>query len=305
MSRPGTAFVLAAGLGTRLRPLTRSLAKPALPVAGRSLIERSLDGLTAAGVGEAIVNLHYRPETVAGILGDGTGRGIRVRYSWEQPLLGSAGGPRRAFALTGEQRLWLVNADTLSDVDLGAMARWHAGSGALVTMAVIANPDPARYGGVLVSDRGAVTGFTLPGAPGPSWHFVGIQLAEREAFEALADGRPAESVGTHYPALMARRPGSVSAFRSQADFHDIGTPADYLAACLALARGEGGGVTGPGTRVARSARVERSVLWEDVEVGAGARLSECVVMGGARIPTGFEAVRQVVAPDLTLTPIAD
>jgi mannose-1-phosphate guanylyltransferase len=304
VSHPGTAFVLAAGLGTRLRPLTSSVAKPALPVAGRSLVERSLDWLAAAGVAEFIVNLHYRPETIAGILGDGTGHGVRVRYSWEQPLLGSAGGPRRAFALTGEERLWLVNADTLTDVDLEAMARCHSGSGALVTMAVIPNPDPARYGGVLVSQGGTITGFTHRGAPGPSWHFVGVQLAERGAFAALVDGRPADSVGAHYPSLIARHPGSVSAFRSRATFHDIGTPADYLTACLSLSKGDADRLVGAGSRVAEGAVVVRSVLWDDVEIGPGARVSDCVVMGGARVPPGFEVARQVVAPDLSLTPIS-
>jgi NDP-sugar pyrophosphorylase family protein len=89
---PSTALVLAAGLGTRLRPLTLARAKPALPVAGPSLIERIVRWLAGHGVTDLIVNLHYRPETITARLGDGTGLGTRVRYSWEQPVLGSAGG---------------------------------------------------------------------------------------------------------------------------------------------------------------------------------------------------------------------
>src|SRR5262249_46636348 len=141
-SAPDAALVLAAGLGTRLRPLTAARAKPSLPVAGPSLIERVVGWLASERITELIINLHYRPETVTRILGDGAGAGVRVRYSWEQPLLGSAGGPRRAFAITTAERLWLVNGDTLSDVPLASMAAAHFASDALVTLAVIPNPDP-------------------------------------------------------------------------------------------------------------------------------------------------------------------
>jgi mannose-1-phosphate guanylyltransferase len=301
VAAPGTALVLAAGLGTRLRPLTAQVAKPALPVAGRALIERSLAWLRDGGVDDVIVNLHYRPETIAAILGDGTGHGVRIRYSWEQPVLGSAGGPRRAFSLVDQDRLWLINGDTLSDVDLDAMARRHDAEGALVTMAVIPNPDPDRYGGVLLDEAGAVTGFTPRGTAGPSWHFIGVQLAEREAFASLADGLPAESVAGLYPRLMATRPGCVSAYRCTAGFHDIGTPADYLDACLHFADIGGGSLVSPGATVDSRASVERTVLWDDVEVDAGANLRECIVMSGARIPSGFAAVRSVVSADLALT----
>ena len=296
-SAPDAALVLAAGLGTRLRPLTASRAKPSLPVAGPSLIERVAGWLAEAGIRDLLVNLHYRPETIAALVGDGTRLGVRVRYSWEQPILGSAGGPRRAFALTSADRLWLVNGDTICDVSLEAMAAAHASSDALVTLAVIPNPDTDRYGGATL-DGDVVTGF-VPRGQGPSWHFIGVQIAEREAFEALQDGIAEESVGRRYPALIAGRLGSVRAFRSQAAFHDIGTPADYLAACLHFAAGDPARLVAVSARVAADAHVEDSVVWDDVEVAAGARLVRSIVMSGARVPSGFTAVGQVVAPDLT------
>jgi len=299
---PSTALVLAAGLGTRLRPLTLARAKPALPVAGPSLIERVVRWLSGQGVIELIVNLHYRPETITARLGDGAGLGTRVRYSWEQPVLGSAGGPRRAFSLASDERLWLVNGDTLADVPLSAMAEAHRSSEALVTMAVIPNPDPSRYGGVAIDDGGAVSGFSRRGATDPSWHFVGVQIAERAAFERLPDGVPANSVGALYPSLIAEWPGSVRAFRCEVTFRDIGTPADYLAACLALADGPAA-LRAADAQVAADASVERSVLWEDVHVGSGASLFECVVMSGARVPEGFHARRAVIGVDLAQTPL--
>ena len=165
MSRPAPtgALVLTAGLGTRLRPLTADRAKPALPVAGPTLVERILTGFSGCGVDHILLNLHYRPETITRIVGDGSALGVSVRYSWEVPLLGSGGGPRRAFSLVPDDRLWLVNGDTLTDVDLTAMAAEHSASDALVTMAVIPNPAPDRYGGVVVTSEGAVRGLCAAG----------------------------------------------------------------------------------------------------------------------------------------------
>src|SRR6185436_2820749 len=137
----------------------------------------------------------------------------RVRYSWEQPVLGSAGGPRHALPLVGD-RFLIVNADTLTDVDLGALLAAHAGSGAGVTLAVIPNPRPDTYGGVQVSDEGWVTGFTRAGRGGASYHFVGVQVAEARVFAALEDGVPFESVNALYPAAIASDRRSIGAFVS-------------------------------------------------------------------------------------------
>lgn len=301
---PTSALILAAGLGTRLMPLTRDRAKPALPVAGPTLIERIVARLAAAGITDLIVNLHYRPETITGILGDGTAHGVRVRYSWEMPLLGSGGGPRRAFALVEDDRLWLVNGDTLADVDLAAMATEHAGSGALVTMAVVPNPAPARYGGVVVDNAGGITGFVPRGHPDPTWHFVGTQIAERAAFQSLEDGVPAESVTGCYRQLIAAGRTQVRAFRSTAAFHDIGTPADYLATSLALAGSRV--VRGAGAVVDATADLDQCVIGDGARIGRGVRLRRAIVGDGAVVPDRFEreGVTMLAGPSgLEVTPI--
>jgi mannose-1-phosphate guanylyltransferase len=300
---PNGALLLTAGLGTRLRPLTSALAKPALPVAGPTLVERIVASVRDQGVADLILNLHYLPATITGVVGDGASLGVRVRYSWEVPLLGSGGGPRRAFSLVPDERLWLVNGDTLTDVDLAAMAAEHAESDALVTMAVIPNPAPARYGGVVVDEAGRILGFVPRGSSEPTWHFVGVQIAERDAFASLDDGVAAESVSAVYPTLMADRPGSVRAFRSHARFLDIGTPRDYLDACLRLAGATL--VAAPTARVASTAIVTRSVLWGDAEVGRDARLDAVVVGDGVRVPAGTIASNAVLTAGpagLVITP---
>lgn len=268
------------------------------------MIERILDGLVRHGLSHALLNLHYRPATITGIIGDGSTLGMSVRYSWEVPLLGSGGGPRRAFSLVSDDRLWLVNGDTLTDVDLTAMAADHAASDALVTMAVIPNPAPDRYGGVLVNPHGEVTGFVPRGSTGPTWHFVGVQIAEREAYSSLEDGVAADSVGGLYRALIAARGGAVRAHRSHARFHDIGTPDDYLDTCLSVS-GQSV-VAGARVSVDSSATLESCVLWDDVRVGAGVRLRRVIVGEGVHLPDGYRAEACVVmaGPDgLEQTPL--
>lgn len=287
------ALALTAGLGTRLQPLTLARAKAAAPVDGEPLARRTIRWLASHGVSDLVLNLHHRPESIAAVVGDGADLGVRVRYSWESPILGSAGGPRHALPLIldrgAEPTFLLVNGDTLADVPLAAMIDQHRGSGALVTMALIPNPNPDKYGGVLLdADRG-VTGFTRRGHAGPSFHFIGPQVVEADAFSPLADGVPAESVLEIYPKLMAARPGSVRGFVADCAFYDIGTPADLLKTSLELAAADGRPDRprwGHGVHLDPSARVTRSVLWDEVTVGAGAEIDECVIADGVTIPAG-------------------
>ena len=290
------ALVLAAGLGTRLHPLTLARAKAAAPVDGEPLVRRTIRWLVAQGLRDLVVNLHHRPETITAAVGDGADLGARVRYSWESPVLGSAGGPRHALPLLLDGTrpaeggtCVLVNGDTMTSVDLAAMIDQHRRTGAQVTMALIPNPRPDKYGGVRLDADHAVAGFTRRGAAEPSFHFIGPQVIEGDAFMGLEDGVPFESVMGLYPQLMAARPGSVRGFVSDAAFQDIGTPADLLQTSLDLAAADGRPGcprSGRGTRVDESATVTRSVLWDNVTVGSGAVLDECVVADGVTIPDG-------------------
>lgn len=285
------ALVLAAGRGTRLRPLTCDRAKAAMPVGGIPLIRHLLQRLRAHGVRDVVVNLHHLPQTITRIVGDGTDDDVRVRYSWEPALLGSAGGPRHALPLLAP-RFFMVNGDTLTDVPLAALERHHERSGALVTLAVLPNTEPGRYGGVVADGRGWVTGFTRPGDERPSWHFVGVQVAERAAFAALPDDRPASTIPDLYLALIAARPAAIGICPAATTFHDIGTVADYHRTALALAARDAGrpGIPAGGS-LDPSVTIERTILWDDVVVGASARLVECVVGDRVRIPAGAQFER--------------
>lgn len=299
------ALVLTAGLGTRLQPLTLARAKAAAPVDGEPLARRTIAWLVSHGLRDLVLNLHHKPETITAAVGDGADLGARVRYSWESRVLGSAGGPRHALPLlldlpNGNRTFVLVNGDTLTNVDLPAMLAQHRQSRALVTMALIPNPRPEKYGGVLLDAGHVVTGFTRRGAATEGFHFIGPQIVEAEVFESLPDGVPAESVNGVYPRLMAERPGAVRGYVSEATFRDIGTPADLLQTSLDLAAADGRPDApwwGRHAQVHPSARIVRSVLWDDVTIGAGATLTECIVADGVTIPDQASYTRCAIVRD--------
>lgn len=287
------ALVLTAGLGTRLRPLTLVRAKPAVPIAGEPLLRHIIRWLRGAGISDLVLNLHHLPETIASVVGDGSDLDVRVRYSWEQPaVLGSAGGPRRALALLGGGTFLIVNGDTLTDVDLLPLIAAHEASDALVTMALVPNDQPQKYGGAVLDADSRITGFVRAGTAVSSYHFIGVQVVAPSAFEALPDNRPINSVGDVYDRLIAEQPGSIRGFVTHAAFWDVGTIADYWTTSAAL----GGSVRARGrnTRVAPTARIESSILWDDVEVGEHTVLDGCIVTDGVVVPDGARYRRAVL-----------
>jgi NDP-sugar pyrophosphorylase family protein len=293
-----TALVLTAGLGTRLDPLTRLVAKAAVPLAGPTLIERVLAWLRRNGIRDVVLNLHHKPETITAVVGDGAHLGLRVRYSWEHPILGSAGGPRHALDLIGGGTFVIANGDTVAEVPLGPLLETHARSGADATMALVPNPAPHHYNGVRLDARRQVSAFVPAGdAAVGSWHFIGIQAVQASVFEALADGVPAETVAGLYRDLIVTRPGSVRGWPVAQPVVDVGTPADYLRGALALTGGPpDASAIEPGAIVDASARIVRSVVWPAAQVAAGVVLEDCIVAGPVSVPAGLTARRAVLVP---------
>ena len=293
------ALILAAGLGTRLRPLTAVCAKGAVPVNGEPLVRRVIRWLVAHGFDDLVMNVHHHPATIGRVVGDGQDLGARVRYSWENPVLGSAGGPRHALPLltdgadAGSAHVLIVNGDTLTDLAVGPLVERHRMSGARVTMALIPNPRPEQYGGVVVED-GWVRGFSRPGARGDSFHFIGAQVAQASVFAGLPDNTPHESVMGIYPELMRTDPHAIAAHAMDASFRDVGTPADYLETSVALAGVEGDRLVHPHSTIDPSSIVRRSSVWAHVQIGAGCELEDCIIGEGAVIPPGKRFCRSAV-----------
>ena len=281
------ALLLSAGLGTRLRPLTRVRAKPAIPVAGTPMVRRIIVWLSAAGVTDVVLNVHHLPETMAAAVGDGRDLGVRARYSWEQPnVLGSAGGVRQALDIIGRETFLVVNGDTLTDLDIAPLVTEHHSSEALVTMAVVPNREPHRYSGLKLSTDGAVLGVEPRGSTAASYHFIGVQVANASAFAGIPPGRAANSVGDLYDDLIRATPGCVRGHICNARFWDIGTVADYWATSHAFATRDETLPTARPPLLSAGARLIDSIVWNDVVLGERCVIDRCIVTDGVHVPPG-------------------
>ncbi len=272
------------------------------------MIRRIVAWLTRQGVADLVLNLHHLPASLTRIVGDGSDLNARVRYSWEHPvLLGSAGGPRRALPIIGADTFLIVNGDTLTDLDVGGLAAAHKSSGALVTLALVPNRQPHKYGGIITAADGRVTGFAARGAGAEgSWHFIGVQVARAGAFASVPDDQAVNSIGDAYTRLLEAQPGSIHGHVCDAAFQDIGTASDYWTTSFALLDGRPPDLAyGKRTRIAADAHVTQSILWDDVEIGADAVVEECIVTDGVHVPAGSVHRRSVLrrgAQGLLVTP---
>ncbi len=153
------AMILAAGEGTRLRPLTSDTPKVLLPISGVPLIEYTLRWLKHHGISEVAINVHHLASKVHSFLGDGARFGMKFLYSQEETLLGTAGGVKRMEAFF-DSPFVVVYGDVLTDLDLSSMSRCHQDRKAVATLAVLEIPNPWEVGVVETDNEGRITGFT-------------------------------------------------------------------------------------------------------------------------------------------------
>jgi mannose-1-phosphate guanylyltransferase len=327
------AVVLAGGQGTRLRPLTLARAKPVVPLLNRPFLAYQLSLLREHGVTDVILSCSYRVEDVERALGDGRDLGVRLRYVVEKEPLGTGGGVRNAADLTSG-RVFVLNGDVLTDVDLTAMRRFHEARGSRTTIYLAPVEDPRAYGLVETDASGRIERFReKPGADEvvtTNLINAGVYLLDAALLQRMPPDRPVSIEREFFPGLIA---DGVPCFgwAPETYWRDIGNPAAYLAAQIDLLQGRvktpltptgdprdgswvaggtrvpsgvrviapsligdnvtlGAGcqigplaVIGDGCAVASGARIERSVLWERVEVGANAVVQDSVVGSDARI----------------------
>lgn len=223
------AFLLAAGTGRRLRPLTDRTPKCLLEVAGRPLLDRWLDALWQAGVDEVLVNVHHLAPMVLQHLGARRGPPA-VRIFMEHTLLGSAGtlAANRPW-VDGEEFVLACNADNLTDFDLRELIAFHRQGGTVASLAVFHAEDPSACGVVEMDAVGRVTGFTeKPERPGGDLANAGIYAFGPSVLDDIT-GPPPRDIGHH---LLPKLVGRCRAIEVRGYFRDIGTPAAYRQAQL-------------------------------------------------------------------------
>ena len=234
------AMVLAAGLGTRLRPLTDTLPKPLLPVAGRPLLEWNLLLLKRHGITEVIINLHHLGEQIVQALGDGSRLGLRLAYSHEPTLQGTGGGIKQAAPFLKDGPFLVLNGDTLSDCDLTALIAAHRVSGALATLAVRDDPEAATWGPVTLDAQGRILQINgspplaEPRAALPACMFAGIHVIEQAVLDAMPAG-PGSIIDVYGHLLRQGQP--LHGYRMSGYWSDIGDPKRYAQAQQDVAEG--------------------------------------------------------------------
>lgn len=299
------ALVLAGGEGTRLRPLTLTVPKPVMPLAGRPFLSFMLDWLAGHGVEEAILSCGFMGADVERMLGDEHGD-VRLRYVTEEEPLGTAG-PVRLAADLGmlEERLLVLNGDVLTDIDLSALLARHHDAEALATITLVGVEDPSSYGVVPTTPDGRVGAFLekQPGPPPTDRINAGAYVLERTAVEGIAPGRAVSFEREVFPALAER--GELYAYQAQGYWNDIGTPERYLEATRDLLMGTLSSSlperTASGSLLHETARVDgaevggHSVVGARCELAPGARLSGAVLFDGVRVGDQASVVGSVLA----------
>jgi len=200
------AMILAAGFGTRLRPLTDTVPKALVPVAGRPLIEYGLLFLKSQGVEEVGINLHHLGDKVRAALGDGSVYGLRITYSPEDPILETGGGIKKAQALLDGETFVVLNCDTILDLDLSTVLAAHRKNRAVATLVLRPDAEAARYG-VLETDRGGRIRRFLGqpaevGEPLSPYMFTGCQVLEPRIFAFMPAAKPFSTTRETYPQLL-------------------------------------------------------------------------------------------------------
>jgi mannose-1-phosphate guanylyltransferase/mannose-1-phosphate guanylyltransferase/phosphomannomutase len=299
---------MAAGLGTRLRPLTYDIPKPMVPVANRPIMEHILALLRDHGHGEVIANLHWFPETIRERFGDGSGLGIDLTYSYEEALLGTAGGVLNVREFLGPDPACVMAADALTDIDLGALARTHRESGWIATLATKRVPNVSEYGVVVCDSDGRVQGFQEKPDPAEALSDLAncmIYVLEPEVFDYFPDKPEVDWATDVFPALLEHDvPFGVHVTDDY--WNDVGSLPEYLQGNLdALAGAVRVDVAGDlldaeaGASLGDSVeQTGRLLLGAGARVGSGARIDGPVVIGPGAVVGGGARVREsVLLPD--------
>jgi mannose-1-phosphate guanylyltransferase len=327
------AMILAAGLGTRLRPLTYLMPKPVAPVLNRPIVARIAELLAESGFEEVITNVSYLPDQIREVLGDGSDFGLRIAYSEEPEPLGTAGGVGKVRDFLSETESFLIiSGDALTDIDLAAMRKAHEANlerGAIATLATKRVDDTTQFGVVISDADGRIQGFQEKPDPAEALSDLancGIYMFRSQIFEhfpppdrpspAGDEDQPAGFVDWATDVFPALLDGDVPFYSHEIGgyWNDIGSVAEFVQGNLDALRGAVG-IDPPAGEVSEgifagkgsdldAVKVKAPVLiGEHCELGAGVDLHGPVVIGeGCRIGGGAMLRDCVVLPGAEVPP---
>ena len=327
-------MVLAAGLGTRLRPITYGMPKPMVPVLNRPVMEHILRLVARHGFTEVIANLHWFPELIEEHFGDGSRLGVELSYSREEQLLGTSGGVRRAADFLGDSFL-VISGDALTDIDLTAMREFHQSHDGIATLATKRVEDTSQFGVAITGADGRIQGFQEKPEPAEALSDLancGIYMFRSEIFDFFPEPGTSKAAGPGDPAGFADwamdvfprlLEGDVPFYSHEIDayWNDVGnleelreSTLDALSGAVEVER-EGelvdgfrsgtaaedeGALRGPvligaGCEIGDDVRIDGpAVIGDGTTIGAGSRLREVIALPGAEVPAGSVLIEAIV-----------
>ena len=285
------AMILAAGFGTRLRPLTEMKPKALVPVANKPILARSIEYLISYGITEIIVNAHHHAEQVVAYLKDGNPYDLNIQVKVEPEILGTGGGIKNTEGFWDKEPFLVINSDILTDIDLAAVYQVHQTSGALVTL-VLHDCEP--YNQVQVDDHWNITDISKSSTPG-RLAFTGIHVIDPEVLSHIPQGAFSDIIECYRELIRQKKPVRACLVNGHY-WRDIGSIASYLEANRELS--DNSFVIGPGCaldasvklgdwcvmgencHLGKNVEVQRSVLWDGVTVKEGRKVLDSVVTSG-------------------------
>lgn len=322
-------LILVGGLGTRLRPLTHTVPKPLLPIAGVPLMTRTLQRLRRQGVRDVVLAVQYLADQFRALYGDGAPFDLNLRIVAEPEPLGTAGAVRYALSRNGrlpDGPTLVLNGDELSSLDVVALWQFHHDHPAVATIATRHVADPSAYGVVVTDAHGYVQTFQEKPAAGTQLAQTinsGAYMLEPSVIERIPANTFAMLERDVFPALLAQQQ-PVVAFQHTAYSQDIGTLDGYLAANAAVLLGDipheqpsgqeltagvwadddvtidrsativAPAMLGRGTLVEARARLERAIIGERVRIGASTTVVDSVVAAQTHVPAGSQITQQII-----------
>jgi NDP-sugar pyrophosphorylase family protein len=325
-------MILAGGMSTRLYPLTKQVPKPLVPVAGIPNAEHVIRYLSSYGFDEIAINVHYLADAIVDRLGDGSRFGVRLEYSHEDVLLGSAGGVKKLESFFNEGTFVVVGCDDLTNLPLDRLVAFHHEREAVATIGLVECEEVDQYGVVVLDDRGKIVGFQEKPAKGTEKSRLantGIYVFSPQIFERIPAQTFYDFGKQVFPGLQNDGAPFYGYEARGAYWSDIGTPAEYrrasrdvvlgtvtipgtraagadpTASIASDARIDGPVWIGPGVRIEAGATVTGpSVIGEGSRVGAGARVSSSILWDGASVGDGATLRNAIVGQGYSVEPRA-
>ncbi|HEU5252277.1 MAG TPA: NDP-sugar synthase [Solirubrobacterales bacterium] len=308
------AIVLVGGEGTRLRPLTSDVPKPAVTLVDRPFLAYAIEWLAAHGVTEVVLACGFLPDVLRAALADEEERaGVEIAYVAEPEPLGTAGAIRFAADALGERledRFLALNGDVLADLDLSALVRAHEEAGAEATIALHPVADSAAYGLVSCDADGAVLEFTeKTGEPVPGQINAGAYVLERSVLDLVPAGEAVSIEREVFPRLVG---AGLYGLLLEGYWMDIGTPERYLQASWDILEGRvatrveptaGGMLVAAGAEIAEGASVgPRAVVSAGCRVEPGAQVRDSVLLDGCTVGRDALVEESILAPGAEVEP---